>query len=79
MTGGKYFRATDAGSLAAIYAEIDKMERSTIDEQQYYRYEELAYQWMDLGRLRLPPLLLMALILLGLESLLANTRFRKIP
>lgn len=79
MTGGKYFRATDAGSLAAVYAEIDKLERSTIDEQQYYRYEELAYQWMDLRGLRLPPPLLVALILLGVESLLANTRFRKIP
>lgn len=79
MTGGKYFRATDAGSLAAIYAEIDKLERSTIDEQQYYRYEELAYQWMDLGGVRLPPPLLAALILLGVENLLASTRFRKIP
>jgi len=79
MTGGKYFRATDAGSLANVYAAIDKMERSAIDEQRYYLYEELAYQWMDLGGLRLPPPLLVALILLGLETLLANTRFRKIP
>jgi len=79
MTGGKYFRATDAGSLAAIYTEIDRLERSTIDEQQYYRYEELAYQWIDLRGLHLPPPLLVALILLGIETLLANTRFRKIP
>lgn len=78
-TGGHYFRATDADSLAEIYSEIDKMERSAIDEQRYYLYEELAYHSIPIGNVELPPPLLVALILLGIESLLANTRFRRIP
>lgn len=79
MTKGKYFRAKDTGSLAEIYAEIDKLERSTIDEQRYYSYEELAYEWIEFKNLRLPPPLLVTLLLLALEIVLANTRFRKIP
>lgn len=79
MTGGKYFRATNEDSLEGIYAVIDKLERSAIDEQRYYLYEELACQWFRLGPVTLPPPLLIALVLLGLESLMASTRFRKIP
>lgn len=79
ITGGEYFRATDASSLASIYAEIDKLERSKVDEQRYYLYEELAYQPINIGRLELPPPLLVALVLLAVESLLANTRLRRVP
>jgi Ca-activated chloride channel family protein len=79
MTGGKYFRARDTGSLEAIYQEIDRLERSTIDEERYYLYEELACKWATLGPLTLPPPLLAALFLIGLEVLLANTRLRRIP
>ena len=88
MTGGKYFRARDADSLRSIYAEIDQLERSVIDETRLYHYEELAYRWFDwqwdfadfkLGPVRLPPLLMVVLVLLTLEVVLANTRFRRIP
>ncbi len=88
MTGGKYFRARDADSLRNIYAEIDQLERSVIDETRLYHYEELAYRWFDwqwevagfkLGPLRLPPILMIVLVLLTLEVVLANTRFRRIP
>lgn len=79
VTGGQYFRATDASSLAEIYAEIDKLERSKVDEQRYYLYEELAYQPIQIGKIDLPPPLLVALILLGLEALLSNTRLRRVP
>jgi len=78
-TGGKYFRATDAGSLAAIYAEIDALERSEIEEQRYYVYDELANEWITWAGVNWPPPLMVALVLLGLEALLANTRFRRIP
>ncbi len=78
-TGGKYFRATNAESLADIYAEIDKLERSEIDELRYYQYEELAYQPITIGTIDWPPPLLVALILLATESLLANTRLRRVP
>ncbi len=35
MTGGKYFRATDNESLLEIYKEIDKLEKSKIDVQEF--------------------------------------------
>ena len=35
MTGGNYFRATDNESLLAIYKEIDQLEKSKIDIQEY--------------------------------------------
>jgi Ca-activated chloride channel family protein len=79
MTGGKYFRAKDKDSLKAVYAEIDRLERSVVDETKYYQYEELAYKWVKLGPVTLPPPLLVVLILLAVEVALANTRFRKIP
>lgn len=78
-TGGRYFRARDAASLAEVYAEIDKMERSVIDETRFETWRELATEWHDLGSLRLPPPLLAALVLLAAEAALASTRFRRIP
>jgi Ca-activated chloride channel family protein len=78
-TGGNYYRARDTNSLTEIYADIDRLERSAIDEERYYLYDELAYKWSDFGALKLPPPLLVALVLLGLEVVLANTRLRRIP
>ncbi len=79
LTGAKYFRATDTRSLTQIYAEIDQLERTVVDEQRYEVYEELANAWFRLGGLSIPPPLLIALALIALEIILANTRFRKIP
>mgnify|MGYP001565004889 CR=1 FL=1 len=90
MTGGKYFRAKDKASLREIYEEIDRLERSAIDETRFYLYEELAYNWArwgpwqtgtagEIGPIRTPPPLLVALGLLVLEVVLANTRLRRIP
>jgi len=39
-TGGKYFRATDNASLRSIYAQIDKLERTTIDEERFAEYHQ---------------------------------------
>lgn len=93
MTGGRYFRASDLASLDAIYGEIDRLERSKVDEERYFLYEELAYKWGRFGPWKLPPMLAggvigplslpppmwMALILLAAEIALASTRFRRIP
>jgi Ca-activated chloride channel homolog len=79
MTGGKYFRAKDENSLKEVYAEIDRLERCVIDETKYYQYEELAYKWIRLGSIALPPPLMVVLVLLAVEVTLANTRFRRIP
>ncbi|MFQ3597187.1 MAG: VWA domain-containing protein [Chloroherpetonaceae bacterium] len=68
LTGGKYFRATDYESLKRIYTEIDLLEKTKIETETYTEYKEEFLIF-----------LLPALLLLGLEWLLANTRFRKIP
>jgi Ca-activated chloride channel homolog len=40
-TGGEFFRATDAGSLKAIFDRIDRLEKSEIKESGYRRFREL--------------------------------------
>lgn len=37
---GRYFRATDNDKLKSIYAEINALEKSKIEEMKYYNYEE---------------------------------------
>ena len=44
VTSGKYFRATDIEALEAIYSEINELERSEIDVNEYSIYKEL-YTW----------------------------------
>jgi Ca-activated chloride channel homolog len=68
LTGGQYFRATDGAALQAIYAEIDRLEKSTNVTEHYQQYAEL-----------FPLILLPGLGCLVLEMVLTNTRFRKIP
>ena len=41
LTGGKYFRAADRESLERIYAEIDALETTEIEVEQFTRYGEL--------------------------------------
>ena len=64
-TGGKYFRATNNRKLAEIYAEINKLETTEVEERKYYNYEE-----------KYRPLVILALILLAIEWLLKHTIFR---
>ena len=45
-TGGRYFRATDNESLEEIYDEINKLEKTEIEEFKYYRYEEKFRPWV---------------------------------
>jgi Ca-activated chloride channel family protein len=64
-TGGKYFRATNNKKLEEIYDEIDKLEKTEIEEFKYYNYEE-----------KFRPLVLLALALLVIEFLLRHTLLR---
>ncbi|MBA3889284.1 MAG: VWA domain-containing protein [Gemmatimonadaceae bacterium] len=43
-TGGRYFRARDAQALAAIYEQIDQLEREPVRARTYVRYAEL-FRW----------------------------------
>jgi Ca-activated chloride channel family protein len=67
-TGGFFREATDADSLASIYEEIDQMEKSEIESIKFIDYNESFI-----------PFLILGLMLIGLEVLLSNTIFRKIP
>jgi len=67
-TGGRYFRATDRASLAEIYGEIDQLERTQIDVENFTRYGE-----------RFVPVLAAGLVLLLLETGLSATVLRRLP
>lgn len=67
MTGGKYFRATNNRSLAAIYDEIDQLEKSKIEVSEYRKKKEEFF-----------PFAWIAAILLLLEFTLKNTVYRSI-
>jgi Ca-activated chloride channel family protein len=77
LTGGKYFRATDTRSLENIYAEIDRLEKTKVESRQFVDYRELAVQSYQTGFIELPPLVLLAFILLILRSILVNTWLRE--
>ncbi len=65
VTGGKYFRATNNKKLEAIYDEINKLEKTEVEEIKYTTYEE-KFRWF----------VWIAGILLLLELLLRYTVFR---
>jgi len=64
-TEGKYFRATNNASLKEIYAEIDTLEKTKIEEFKYYNYQEKYRFFVFLG-----------IGLLFLEFILKNTLFK---
>ncbi|WP_136466498.1 vWA domain-containing protein [Flagellimonas onchidii] len=65
VTGGEYFRATDNEKLEEIYDEINKLEKTEIEEFKYYKYEE-----------KFRPLIFLAGVLLLLEWGLRNSIFK---
>ncbi|MBA3398251.1 MAG: VWA domain-containing protein [Deltaproteobacteria bacterium] len=67
-TGGQYFRATDNASLARIYAQIDKLERATFEEERFSEYHQF-YPWF-VG---------LAMALVVLAFLLRGTVLRRLP
>jgi len=75
-TGGKYFRATDSRSLAGIYAEIDRLEKTETEQRRYLQWTDLAVTGVRIGDLELPPLLAIVVVLLAADLLLSSTRFR---
>jgi Ca-activated chloride channel homolog len=67
-TGGQYFRATDNASLKKIYAQIDKLERTAIEEERFTEYHQF-YTWF-VGA---------AIALLVLGFVLRGTVLRRLP
>ncbi|WP_375237769.1 VWA domain-containing protein [Aurantibacter sp.] len=64
-TGGKYFRATNNKKLEQIYNEINKLEKTDVEEIKFTSYQEL-----------FRPLVYIALMLLLLELTLRFSVFR---
>ncbi len=64
-TGGLYFRATDSKKLKDIYDEINKLEKTEVEEFKYYNYEE-----------KYRSLILIAMGLLFMEWVMKHTIFR---
>ncbi len=68
ITGGQFFKATDADSLKQIYATIDELETSEVRWIDHSEFNELY-----------PYFLIPAMVLLLLESLLVNLVLVRIP
>ncbi len=67
-TGGRFFRATDNESLAAIYSEIDELERTEINVENFTQYAERFHVVLAVG-----------FLLLVLEVVLSQTVLRTLP
>ena len=68
MTGGRYFRATDAEALSRIYRQIDQLEKAPVTVTRYTDFDE----WYR-------PLLLTGLAALVLELAMASTLVVRVP
>lgn len=68
LTGGKFFSATKDGDLERIYDEIDQLETTEIELRSYASFTEL-FIWPAL----------FGLLLLGIEQILSNTRYHRLP
>ena len=68
LTGGRFFSATKDGDLERIYDEIDELETTKIELRSYATFTEL-FVWLAI----------LGLLLLALEQVLRNTRYRRLP
>jgi len=68
ITDAEYFRATDLKSLERIYQQIDEMEKTKVELDQYTRYEEKFALFLVLG-----------LACLSMELLLGFSRLGRLP
>ncbi len=68
MTNGKYYRADNAERFQAIYAEIDKLERTEADIKKFAQHRELFAWFVTCG-----------LGVLMLEVILGHTVWRRLP
>jgi Ca-activated chloride channel family protein len=68
ISKARFFRARDLQKLEDVYEEIDQLEKTKIEMQQFTRYEETAQSW-----------LLAAVLFLTLEKLLSLTRCGRLP
>jgi len=68
ITKARYYRVRNVDALNEVFSEINKLERSPIQETAYREYTELSVYFMGIG-----------IFLLLAEIVLSNTVLRKIP
>ncbi len=68
VSGGSYYRASSPETLAQIYDEIGRLEKSRVGQESFSAFDERATYFLVPG-----------LALLALELVLAGTVFRRIP
>ncbi len=68
ITKGKYFRATDSRTLRNVFEEIDALEKTKLNVNNYTQTEENFMPWI-----------LAALIAFALQLALRYTALRRIP
>ena len=68
VASGQYYRATDTKTLAQIFEQIDKLEKSTVELSQYKQYRDL-FPW----------LLASGFALLAAQLVMAETMGRRLP
>lgn len=68
ITGGRYFRATNAEALDSIYHQIDRLERTEVEVR----------RWVDYTP-RYLPFLLLGIMLLAAEWTLRASRWGRLP
>jgi Ca-activated chloride channel family protein len=68
ITGGLSYRASDQRALTRVFEQIDALEKTEIDVEQFTRFEEA-----------FSPFLLFGLICLAVERLLGLTRLGRLP
>ncbi len=67
-TGGKYFRAGTTDALRGVFNQIDKLEKTKIDVNQYTKYAELFEPWLRA-----------AVLLFLVAVILSQTVFQRSP
>jgi Ca-activated chloride channel family protein len=68
IADGQFYRATDTRSLEQIFADIDKLEKTTVSVKKYQQYRDL-----------FPALIATGLSLSLAQLLLAQTIWKKLP
>jgi Ca-activated chloride channel family protein len=68
LTNAKFYRATDTKTLNQIFDQIDKLEKSTVELNQYTQYRDLFPWFLTAG-----------FVVLTMQTVLAQTVGRKLP
>jgi Ca-activated chloride channel family protein len=68
VSRGKYYKAADAEGMAKVMDEIDKMEKTSVEQPKIIEYSEFA-----------PGMVTASLVMLLLAFTLENTFFRRLP